>query len=96
MLQLLRGMLIALSLIFSVVIFVSVYDAPFELADEAIVKGLECQVLNTYRNIHQCSNIPNGRGFRTFSVILIGTFLLPYDVGVFKIVCFTKIIHRVP
>ena len=33
-------------------IFVSVYDAPFELADEAIVKGLECQVLNTYRYCH--------------------------------------------
>ena len=54
------------------VIFVGVFDAPFELADEAIVKRLEdfceCQVLNTYCNCHQGTNIPNG--FRTFSVIL--------------------------
>ena len=35
------------------VIFVGVYDAPFEHADEAIVKRLECQVLNTYHNCHR-------------------------------------------
>ena len=44
------------------VTFVGVYDARFELADEAIVKRLEdlfeCQVVNTYRNRHQGTNIP--------------------------------------
>ena len=54
------------------VTFVGVFDAPFELADEAIVKRLEnfyeCKVVNTYHNCHQGTNIPNG--IRTFSVIL--------------------------
>ena len=52
--------------------FVGVFYARFELADEAIVKLLEDfnerQVVNTYRNCHQGTNIPNG--IRTFSVIL--------------------------
>ena len=46
------------------VTFVSVFDAPFELADQAIVKRLddfyECQVVNTYYNCHQGTNISNG------------------------------------
>ena len=78
------------------VTFVGVFDAPFELADEAIVKRLEnfyeCKVVNTYHNCHQGTNIPNG--IRTFSVTLIVTFLPPYDFGVFKFVCFTEISRR--
>ena len=54
------------------VAFVCVFDAPFEVADEAIVKRLkdffECQVLNTYHNCHQGTNISNG--IRTCSVVL--------------------------
>ena len=52
------------------VAFVGVFDAPFEVADEAIVKRLEdfykCQVVNTYHNCHQGTNISNGA--RTWSV----------------------------
>ena len=54
------------------VTFVGVFDAPFELADEAIVKRLEdfyeCQVVNTYYNCHQGTNISNG--VRASSVVL--------------------------
>ena len=39
------------------VAFVCVFDAPFELADEAIIKRLKdfykCQIVNTYHNCHQ-------------------------------------------
>ena len=54
------------------VTFVGVFDAPFELADQAIVKRLdvfyECQVVNTYYNCHQGTNISNG--VRASSVVL--------------------------
>lgn len=54
------------------VTFVGAFDAPFKLADEAIVKRLEdfyeCQVMVMYRGKHQGTNIPNV--VRTFSVIL--------------------------
>ena len=54
------------------VAFVGVFDAPFEVADKAIVKRLkdfyECQVVNTYHNCHQGTNISNG--VRTCSVVL--------------------------
>ena len=56
------------------VTFVGVFDAPFDLADEAIIIRLEdfygCQAVNTYRNCHQGTKIPNG--VRTFSTILNG------------------------
>ena len=43
------------------VTFVGVFDAPFELAGEAIVKRLEdlyeCLVVNTYHNCHKGTNI---------------------------------------
>ena len=45
------------------VTFVGVFDAPFELADEAIVKRLEdfyeCQAVDTYHNCHEGTSIPN-------------------------------------
>ena len=54
------------------VTFAGVFDAPFEDADDAIVKRVEdfygCRVMNTDRNYHHGTNIPNG--VRTFSIIL--------------------------
>lgn len=82
------------------VTFVGVFDAPFELADEANVKRVEdfyeCQVMNTYHNCHQRTNISNGA--RTFSVVLNRHLRIPatvpYDLSVFKIVCFTEISRK--
>ena len=77
------------------VTFVGVFDAPFELADEAIVKRLEdfyeCKVVNTY-NCRQGTNIPNG--IRTFSVILNRHLPATLRFGRFKFVCFTEISRR--
>ena len=47
---------------------------------------------NTCRNCHQGTNIHNG--VCTFLPSLIVTFLLPYDLGVFKFVCLTEISRR--
>ena len=74
------------------VTFVDVFDAPFELADEAIIKRLEdfygCQVVNTYRNCHQGTKIPNGG--RTFSVILNGHLPATLQFGRFQV----RLFHR--
>ena len=78
------------------VTFVGVFYAPFELADEAIIKRLEdfygCQVVNTYRNCHQGTKIPSGSA--RFLSSLMATFLPPYDLGVFRFVCFIEIRNR--
>ena len=51
---------------------VAVFDAPHELPDEPIVQRLQdrfqCTVVNTRRNKHQGTDIPNG--IRTYSVIM--------------------------
>ena len=48
------------------------FDAPHELPDEPIVQRLQdrfqCTVVNTRRNKHQGTDIPNG--IRTYSVIM--------------------------
>ena len=49
------------------VAFVCVFDAPFEVADEAIVKRLKdfykCQVVNTYHNCHHnCHHVTGSLG----------------------------------
>ena len=50
----------------------AVFDAPHELPDEPIVQRLQdrfqCTVVNTRRNKHQGTDIPNG--IRTYSVIM--------------------------
>ena len=72
--------------------FVGIFDAPFERADEAIIKRLEdfygCQVVNTYRNCHQGTKIPNG--VRTFSVILNGHLPATLRFGCFQV----RLFHR--
>ena len=79
------------------VIFVGVFDAPFELADEAIIKRLEyfygCQIVNTYPVIAtREQTFPTG--FAHFLSSLIVTFQPPYDLGTFRFVCFIKIKYR--
>ena len=74
------------------VTFVGVFDAPFELADEAIVKRLEdfyeCKVVNMYHNCHQGTNIPNG--ICTFSVILNRHLPATLRIGRFQV----RLFHR--
>lgn len=52
--------------------YVAVFDAPHELPDEPIVQRLQdrfqCTVVNTRRNKHQGTDIPNG--IRTYSVVM--------------------------
>ena len=52
--------------------YVAVFDAPHELPDEPVVQRLQdrfqCTVVNTRRNKHQGTDIPNG--IRTYSVIM--------------------------
>ena len=78
------------------VTFVGVFDAPFELADETIVKRLEdfyeCQVVDSIIIAMREQVFPTE--YETFSVILNRHLLLPNDLGVFKFVCFTKISRR--
>ena len=52
--------------------YVAVFDAPHELPDELIVQRLydrfQCTVVNTRRDKHQGTDIPNG--IRTYSVVM--------------------------
>ena len=52
--------------------YVAVFDAPHELPDERIAQHLQdrfqCTVVNTRRNKHQGTDIPNG--MRTYSVVM--------------------------